>query len=174
MWSQALTRKASIFTDSSQDEWWHMLPVARPADFKWKSNARSNWKHKSKSFESPSSSCTFRLSASLKTIWIWLISVLHMHEKQRENAKNNGLVGTKTFNSIVPVPILQTQRGTAQLSFSLWRFIKNNWPNDKSLCCTAISSAVVTVIGKRLGSEKVTLPNKEGGWLRAPLLKINI
>lgn len=72
---------------------------------------------------------------------------------------------SQTLNSIVPpAPILQTQHGTAQLSFSPWRFIKNNWPNDKSPCCTAISSAAVTVIGKRLGNgKKVTLPNKEGG-----------
>ncbi len=91
--------------------------------------------------------------------------------------KNDGKMLKVIWNTytIVPVQILQTQHGKAQLSFSLWCFIKNNWPNDKSPCCTAISSAVVTVIGKGLGREKkVTLPNKEEGWLQAPLLNINI
>lgn len=68
--------------------------------------------------------------------------------------------------TIVPVQILQTQHVTAQLSLSLWCFIRNDWPNDKSPCCTAISSAIVAVIGKRLNSEKkVTLPNRQRGRL---------
>lgn len=68
----------------------------------------------------------------------------------------------KDFIIIGAAQALKAQHGMAQLSLFLWWFIKNNWPNDKAPHCTAISSAVVAVIGKKLGSEeKVSLPNRK-------------
>lgn len=60
----------------------------------------------------------------------------------------------KDFIIIGAAQELMAQHGSAQLSLFLWWFIKNNWPNDKATHCTTISSAVVAVIGKKLGSEE--------------------
>lgn len=167
MWSQALTREVLIHIDIPRDV--YSFGFCTSASSICNISERPQ-KQKQRGSEPPPNIPNLCCQPNNN-----LISAPQAGKSAGKTTKNDERVESEDFIIIGAAQALTTQHGSAQLSLFLWWFIKNNWPNDRAPHCTTISSAVVVVIGKKLGrEEKVRFPNRKGVWLQTQLPNIKI